>query len=79
MSYRDGSRRVGEFLNPQQDFNEVVRESSQALVRHRRDMLDPNTAVATRVLPGCPGSQGDGRRTIGRAAPGAGSPPHPYV
>ncbi len=40
-----------EFLAAQQDFNDKVRSYRDALVRHRRAILDLNTAVGERVLP----------------------------
>ena len=36
---------------PESAYNEVVRQYRDALVRHRRSMLDLNTAVGARVLP----------------------------
>jgi cobalt-zinc-cadmium efflux system outer membrane protein len=40
-----------QFLDAQKDYNEVVRAYRDALVRHRRAMLDLNTAVGMRILP----------------------------
>jgi cobalt-zinc-cadmium efflux system outer membrane protein len=40
-----------EYLDAQKDYNEVVRQYRDVLVRHRRAMLDLNTAVGVRVLP----------------------------
>ncbi|SIO34231.1 outer membrane protein, cobalt-zinc-cadmium efflux system [Singulisphaera sp. GP187] len=40
-----------EYLDAQKDYNEVVRQYRDTLVRHRRAMLDVNTAVGVRVLP----------------------------
>ncbi|AGA31279.1 TolC family protein [Singulisphaera acidiphila] len=40
-----------EYLDAQKDYNEVVRQYRDTLVRHRRAMLDLNTAVGVRVLP----------------------------
>jgi outer membrane protein, heavy metal efflux system len=56
---RDSARRrlVGgeiglpEYLDAQQDFNDMVRQYRDAMVRHRRAILDLNTAVGERVLP----------------------------
>jgi outer membrane protein, heavy metal efflux system len=39
-----------EYLDAQKDYNEVVRQYRDALVRHRRSMLDLNTAVGVRIL-----------------------------
>ena len=40
-----------EFLDVQRDFNEVVKRLRDSLVRHRRAMLDLNTAVGVRIVP----------------------------
>jgi cobalt-zinc-cadmium efflux system outer membrane protein len=40
-----------EYLEAQRSYNEVVRQYRDVLVRHRRSMLDLNTAVGARVLP----------------------------
>ncbi len=40
-----------EYLAAQLDFNDKVRSYRDALVRHRRAILDLNTAVGERVLP----------------------------
>jgi outer membrane protein, heavy metal efflux system len=40
-----------EYLDAQQDFNDMVRQYRDAMVRHRRAILDLNTAVGERVLP----------------------------
>lgn len=40
-----------EYLNAQQDYNDKVRAYRDAMVRHRRAILDLNTAVGERVLP----------------------------
>ena len=39
------------YFNVQRDFNQAVRRYRDALVRHRRSMLDLNTAVGQRILP----------------------------
>jgi cobalt-zinc-cadmium efflux system outer membrane protein len=49
--WQGGETTALEFLDAQKDFNEVVRGYRDALVRHRRAMLDLNTAVGSRVLP----------------------------
>jgi cobalt-zinc-cadmium efflux system outer membrane protein len=49
--WKGGKTSVIEFLDAQKDFNERVRAYRDALVRHRRAMLDLNTAVGMRVLP----------------------------
>jgi outer membrane protein, heavy metal efflux system len=40
-----------DYLEAQREYNEVFRQYREALVRHRRSMLDLNTAVGARVLP----------------------------
>ena len=40
-----------EFLDAQKTFNDAVKSYRDGLVRHRRAMLDLNTAVGERVLP----------------------------
>jgi outer membrane protein, heavy metal efflux system len=46
-----GEIAMPEFLDAQSDFNDMVRQYRDALVRHRRAILDLNTAVGERVLP----------------------------
>lgn len=46
-----GQTSVIQYLEAQKDYNEVVRLFRDALVRHRRSMLDLNTAVGERILP----------------------------
>lgn len=48
--FRNGLTSVGDFLEARKDYNEVVQKYRDALVRHRRSMLDLNTAVGARVL-----------------------------
>jgi cobalt-zinc-cadmium efflux system outer membrane protein len=49
--FRGGETSAIEYLEAQRAYNDVVRQYRDALVRHRRSMLDLNTAVAIRVLP----------------------------
>ena len=49
--WQGGPTSVLEFLDAQKDFNDRVRDYRDSLVRHRRAMLDLNTAVGTRLLP----------------------------
>ncbi len=49
--YGIGQTSIVDYLDAQKDYNEVVRKFYDAVVRHRRAMLDLNTAVGTRVLP----------------------------
>jgi cobalt-zinc-cadmium efflux system outer membrane protein len=46
-----GEIAMSDFLDAQQDFNDMVRQYRDVLVRHRRAILDLNTAVGLRVLP----------------------------
>ena len=48
--WQGGETSILEYLDAQQDFNDVVRQYRDALVRHRRAMLDLNTAVGHRVV-----------------------------
>ena len=49
--WKGGETSAVEYLEAQQDYNDVVRQYRDALVRHRRSMLDLNTAVGTRLVP----------------------------
>jgi cobalt-zinc-cadmium efflux system outer membrane protein len=49
--FQGGETSAIEYLDAQKDYNERVRAYRDALVRHRRSMLDLNTAVGIRVLP----------------------------
>ena len=40
-----------DYLTAQRDYNEVVRQYRDALIRHRRSMLKLNTAVVERLMP----------------------------
>jgi cobalt-zinc-cadmium efflux system outer membrane protein len=48
---RGGEINALQYLEAERNFNEVVRLYRDALVRHRRAMLDLNTAAGTRLLP----------------------------
>jgi cobalt-zinc-cadmium efflux system outer membrane protein len=47
----NGALSPSDYFEAQREFNEVVRLYRDALIRHRRSMLDLNTAVGARVLP----------------------------
>lgn len=47
---KQGEVNAVEYLNVQKDYNEVVRQYRDALLRHRRSMLKLNTAVGERIL-----------------------------
>jgi cobalt-zinc-cadmium efflux system outer membrane protein len=49
--YRSGQENLAFYLNAQRDYNELVRQYRDTLVRHRRNMLNLNTVVGQRVLP----------------------------
>jgi cobalt-zinc-cadmium efflux system outer membrane protein len=49
--WRRGATSAIEFLDAQRVFNDTVKSFRDALIRHRRAMLDMNTAVGERVLP----------------------------
>jgi cobalt-zinc-cadmium efflux system outer membrane protein len=49
--WQGGSTSILEFLDAQKDFNDRVRDYRDSVVRHRRAMLDLDTAVAVRLLP----------------------------
>jgi cobalt-zinc-cadmium efflux system outer membrane protein len=49
--WQGGETSALEYLEAQKDYNERVKDLRDAIVRHRRSMLDLNTAVGTRVLP----------------------------
>jgi cobalt-zinc-cadmium efflux system outer membrane protein len=48
---KQGEVSAVEYLNAQKDYNEVVRQYRDALIRHRRSMLKLNTAVGERLMP----------------------------
>ncbi len=49
--YVGGESNVLDYLNAQRDYNEIVRQYFTIVVRHRRSMLDLNTALGRRVVP----------------------------
>ncbi len=49
--YSEGQENLDRYLNAQRDFNEVVRQYRDALLRHRRAMLALNTVVGLRLMP----------------------------
>lgn len=49
--YRSGEQALDAFLTAQRDYNDTVRQYGEALARHRRGMLELNSAVGRRVLP----------------------------
>ncbi|HEX8200175.1 MAG TPA: TolC family protein, partial [Isosphaeraceae bacterium] len=51
LRYREGEEDVVTFLNARGAYNDVVRQYRDFSVRHRRSMLNLNTAVGRRILP----------------------------
>ena len=49
--YRQGQAPFLSYLAAQRAYGDMVRQYRDMLVRHRRSMLDLNTAVGQRVLP----------------------------
>ncbi len=49
--YASGNEAVDSYLIAQRDYNDIVRQYWEALIRHRRAMLELNTAVGQRILP----------------------------
>ena len=49
--WQGGEIPMQDYLDAQQDFNDLVRQYRDVLIRHRRAILDLNTAVGERVLP----------------------------
>ena len=49
--YTQGQENIVTYLNAQRDYNEVVRQYRDTLIRHRRSMLRLNTVVGQRILP----------------------------
>ncbi len=49
--FNEGLDTVDTFSESQRDYNETIRDYRDALVRHRRAVLDLNTAVGVRLLP----------------------------
>jgi cobalt-zinc-cadmium efflux system outer membrane protein len=49
--WQGGETSALEYLDAQKEYNDVISDYRDALVRHRRAMLDLNTAVGTRLVP----------------------------
>ncbi len=49
--YEEGQIDVITFVNARQEYNQVVRQYLDTLIRHRQSMLGVNTAVGRRILP----------------------------
>jgi outer membrane protein, heavy metal efflux system len=49
--YRAGEKSVLDYLNAQQDYNQVVKQYLDTAVRHRRSMLSLNTVVGRKIMP----------------------------
>jgi cobalt-zinc-cadmium efflux system outer membrane protein len=49
--YTSGNEAIDSYLIAQRDYNDMLRQYWEALARHRRAMLELNTAVGQRILP----------------------------
>jgi outer membrane protein, heavy metal efflux system len=49
--YRGGEADLIVYLNAQREYNDLVRQYRDTVIRHRRSMLDLNTAAGQRILP----------------------------
>jgi cobalt-zinc-cadmium efflux system outer membrane protein len=49
--YREGEADIVDYFNAQRENNELVRQYRDTAIRHRRSMLELNTAVGRRILP----------------------------
>lgn len=49
--YKSGQENLALYLNAQRDYNDIVRQYRDTLVRNRRNMLGLSTAVGQRILP----------------------------
>jgi cobalt-zinc-cadmium efflux system outer membrane protein len=49
--YEDGKINVVGQLNAQRDYNDIVKQYHDTLVRHRRSMLALNTVLGLRIMP----------------------------
>jgi hypothetical protein len=49
--FTEGERTVSDYFSAERDYNDIVRQYYDSLIRHRRGMLRLNTAVGQRILP----------------------------
>lgn len=49
--FTEGERTVSDSFNADRDYNDVVRQYYDSLIRHRRSMIRLNTAVGQRIVP----------------------------
>jgi outer membrane protein, heavy metal efflux system len=49
--WQDGASSVLDYLDAQQDYNQVVKQYLDTAVRHRRSMLSLNTVVGRKIMP----------------------------
>ena len=49
--YKSGQENLALYLNAQRDYNDIVRQYRDTLVRNRRNMLSLGTVVGQRILP----------------------------
>ncbi len=50
-NFNEGRTSLDNYLDAQKDYNDLAKSLSDAIIRHRRAMLDLNTAVGVRVMP----------------------------
>ncbi len=51
QNFREDPEKIGDYLDTQREYNEVVQEYRNTLIGLRQDMLDLNTAVGRRIMP----------------------------
>jgi|GEM_PF-423255 len=49
--YSEDPTKVNEFIDKQKDYNDIVAQYRNALIEHREDTFELNTAVGARILP----------------------------
>jgi hypothetical protein len=48
--FTEGERTISDYCNAERDYNDIVRQYYDSLIRHRRSMIRLNTAVGQRIL-----------------------------
>jgi len=51
QKFREDPEKVGDYLDEQREYNDIVQEYRNTLIGLRQDMLDLNTAVGRRIMP----------------------------
>jgi cobalt-zinc-cadmium efflux system outer membrane protein len=49
--FTEGERSISDYFNAERDYNDIVRQYYDSLIRHRRSMIRLNTAVGQHILP----------------------------